>query len=238
METKGLEPEYYDETIKITINNPTVLQGDEANIPEDTPIEVVGHRRQLDLLGIQNPTFTWAELCEQAKLDSGLDASWIHELTQALKTAATGNHPGVMTSTFRHVRGGRIYRPNLFRVDKVNGQPLIYYLLFNEELAPELLPLNNKPGKLFNLLRLGNRIRAEIIDPFLTRIEQLPVGRDPDGEHIKLCQQVKERLEAIDREAGRHDLFDQSLMESVFSGKDCEDAKSLRAHVWSYIGNS
>ena len=228
METKGLEPEYYDETIKITINDPTVLQGEEANIPEDTPIEVVGHRRQLDLLGIQNRTFTWAELREQAKLDSGADASWINELTQALKTAATGNHPGVMTSTFRHIRGGRIYRPNLFRVDKVNGQPLIYYLLFNEELAPELLPLDNTPGKLFNLLRLENRVRAEIIDPFLTKIEQLPVGIGAEGEHARLCQQVKERLDAIDLEADRHDLFGQHLMESVFSGKDRDDAKSLR----------
>jgi hypothetical protein len=162
------QPRYYNESFIVNVSKES-MQLNAASpreaIPNSALIEATSGCKTI--LNVDDETFSWETLRELAEKDRGKGTFWVDEIGQVMCDVARRIPPKLMTSTFREPRGGKIYRPIFHQADRKNGEPFRYYFLFHEELAPELVRGPDRVGELFSLLRLGNRIRWEVAEPYI-----------------------------------------------------------------------
>src|SRR5262249_44442383 len=118
-------------------------------------------------------SFSWPDLHRRAEEEKGKGTFWVTEMEQVMLDVLREREPRVMTSTFRG-RGpsvaGRIFRPHLDHVQFVDkARPVRFCFVFHEVLAPELVRGPGKIGDVFSILYIANRVRWEVLNPFLVK---------------------------------------------------------------------
>lgn len=169
-----------------------------------------------DILAWEKPSFSFGELHARASQEKGKGTFWIEEMARVIRDVTRQSSGSIMTSTFRG-RGeaaGKIFRPQLESVDLVGSTPVRFHFCFHEVLVPELVRGPGPIGVVFNLLHLANRVRWEVLHPFLIK---LGIGRGAVGaelspqERRELIAKVNTSLRVIDLEADRHRMLDEAL---------------------------
>jgi hypothetical protein len=173
-----------------------------------------------NILNWTSRNFTWLQLRERAMSDRGKGTFWVKEMEDVMSDVLQNSTPRIMSSTFRG-RGnasGRIFRPNLDRVDRVGDRPVRFYFGFPEVLVPELVRGPGDIGVVGSLLHLASRVRWEVLEPFLVKqcltSHTLPSS---DEERRELIGAVERSLRVIDEEAERHNIVTDGLR--LFEGE-------------------
>ena len=188
------------------------IPSEEAQIPDEAcvVVEEAKEGSGLAFLNIDEDHFTWGDLKQVAKRGSG--RFWLDELNDCIVAAARKRHPPVGTATLRAVSGS-IYRPLLAHSERENGIPVRFHVLFNREIEPEETGGLGSQRVLFNLLKLGNRFRWEILEPYLKEFKE---EEDPN-ELLRLFRRISESIDAIEEEAKRRYLSRDLIELSVGS---------------------
>lgn len=188
------------------------VPSEEAQIPDEARVVVEEAKEGsgLPFLNIDEDSFTWGDLKHVAKKGSG--RFWLDELKDCIVAAARKRHPPVGTATLRAVSGGSIYRPLLAHSERENGIPVRFHVLFNREIEPEETGGLGSQRVLFNLLKLGNRFRWEILEPYLKEF------KEEDADELPLLfRRISESIDAIEEEARRRYLSRDVIESSVGS---------------------
>jgi hypothetical protein len=165
--------------------------GDAKSIPSQSKIEATDGT--MALFGRLAGTKTWGDLVQEQIEKS---APWIDELNAVFADACAGRVPGVTTHTFRAHDGARIFRPELYRVDKKGSTTTAAVVMFTEEVSPAKVG-----GPLFNRLRIAERYKAEVFDQV----------KDDDIDDLM------EKFRLIREEAKTHNVFDEESLRTSFS---------------------
>lgn len=223
-----IDQRYYQERIMVELSDLSFLENGEPHIPGSSKVEVLGSR--WEILDYDETRFTWNELLEQAEGTKGYGTFWIDEIERVIIAAARKKKPSVPTATFRQQKGGRIYRPILYRVERENRTPRRFYFAFIEEIEPELVGGRGEEGDAFNLIRIGSRIRWEVIEPFSKRVRRATTPQDL----AIVARQLIESIEAIEIEAQRHGHLDKERIWSLFSAQE-RDVVEKMMNEWEEI---
>jgi hypothetical protein len=184
-----------------------------------------------EILNWTRQAFCWSDLRERAAQEKHKGTFWIEEMENVITEVMRGERPSVMTSTFRG-RGrtaGRIYQPQLEKVDFVGDRPIRYYFGFHEVLVPELVRGPGAIGDVFNLLHIALRVRWEVLNPFLVTLGT-PRARDEISEEERdaVIGMVSGSLRVIELEAERHGMFDDPAISSLDGGLREKVSQMLR----------
>jgi hypothetical protein len=165
----------------------------------------------------------WRDLRKRAELELGKGTFWVEEMAEVIRQVFQQKMPQVMSSTFRG-RGadtaGKIFRPQLARMDSVAVNPIKFRFVFYEVLVPELVRGPEMIGAVYNLLHLAGRVRWEVLNPFLRDFgsrDVVPIVEPSEAEKRDLIGRVSNSLRAIELEAERHDMLSQGI--SAFAGE-------------------
>jgi hypothetical protein len=188
-------------------------------IPPESKVH--GSEASMRVFGrLPEPT-TWATLVEahiKAK------ASWLAELDQAFCDASAGLVSARTTRTFRGHSGGAIYRPELYRIDKVGDRPVAAVVMLTEEFAPAKVG-----GSLFNRLRITERYKKEVFDYHRK-------ASDPLTDVV--VAELIEGFDLIREEADSLSIFkDESLSESLASDASRAELTTITTQWNSAIGD-
>ena len=205
--------EWYGERLIITIAAIETLNNQGA-IPADSHIHAPGGLAKT--LNLTKTTLTWHELTTHACKKVWKGSYWIEEIEKVVVSVARDESPSIMTSTFRG-RGpaghGRIFRPILLKATR-NDTSFQLHFYFNEVIVPELVRGPGHVGELFNLLRIGTRMRWEVIEPFL-KFRNRPATRP------QVLAQVSFSLRLIELEIEKHNMLGSFYMpNSIFDATE------------------
>ena len=125
-----------------------------VGIPPESIVE--GSEASMRVFGRLAGRTTWATLV-QPHVDA--KASWLAELDKVFCDACAGLVSARTTRTFRGHDGGRIFRPELYRIDKQGDRPVAAVVMLTEEFAPALVG-----GPVFNRLRITERYKKEVFE--------------------------------------------------------------------------
>jgi len=174
---------------------------------------------------------SWSDLRTRAEYGIGKGTFWIEEMAAVMREVQRQEVPRVMSSTFRG-RGaqslGKIYRPQLARVDRIDGVPVLFGFIFYEVLVPELVRGPELIGAIYNLLHLAGRVRWEVLNPFLLK-RQFSDGEDTLAapERQELIARVSNSMRAIEIEAERHEIWERGV--EAFEGAERETIERMFA---------
>jgi hypothetical protein len=197
---------YYLDRIIIEASGKEVAE--QGKVPDTA--KVTAQDGRLDILELDQAQFSWADFKGRAEETKGPGTFWIEELEAAILRVAEKRPPMVSTATFRGLRGGKIYRALLDRVDRVADEPRKFYVAFNKELEPELVGGPGKMGLAFNLLRLASRFRWEVFEPFSRMLGS------PECDVNEVIRAMMESIKAIEDEAKRHEFLNRETAEELF----------------------
>jgi hypothetical protein len=216
MQPRELKPYYYSERFLLTIDD--VTSAKDLGIPEDAHIQV--HGQKSDIFDLHTPNFDWKTL--MSRVPGGEQSSWAKEMHRAVKAVAGDFGIPVQTTTIRSSVGGDIFRPILYRVDRLNGVPRDFHILFVKELSPNGVGGPGLLGTMFNLMRFANRYRYEVVRPALERIAGLV-----EEERETFLVRIQERIRAVEDDAERNNLFGRSDIIAGFDGASDPDGATM-----------
>ena len=170
-------------------------------IPETSVVSASG--ATLALFGLGDGRHEWrALIADHLVQPGGEKAAWLSELDAAFLNATQRRVVAPTSRTFRAHGGARIFRPELYRLDFAGGRPVSAVVVVTEEVAPTKVG-----GPVFNLLRVSERYKAEVFDPYLRADARL----SDDFIH-----NVREAMEGIKGEAKALGTFDAGVLEESF----------------------
>jgi hypothetical protein len=216
MQPKELRPYYYSERFLLTVDD--IDAAKDGGIPADARIRVHGERS--DIFDLHAPSFEWQTL--MSRVPGGEDSTWAREMHRAVKAVAGNFGIPVQTTTIRSSIDGDIFRPILYRVDRLNGVPRDFHILFVKELSPNGVGGPAPLGTMFNLLKFANRYRYEVIRPALERAVGLA-----EEETEAFLVRIHERTRAVEEDADRNHLFVRADLVAGFGGAGCGAARAI-----------
>lgn len=204
-----------------------------VEIPERGGLERAQVRAPYGCVSILNwnnkKSFTWKELRARASEEKTRGKFWVSEMENVMFAIERGDAPDVMTSTFRG-RGktsGRIFQPQLEKVDFSEDVPIRFSFGFHEVLVPELVRGPGAIGDVFNLIHLAVRVRWEVLNPFLLNLGTPRARREITTEDRNaVIAKVSGSLRAIDLEAARHNMLEAAAFDA-FEGEDRHEVMAM-----------
>ncbi len=158
--------------------------------------------RTLAIFGLGEGEHTWSGLTRDHVAADAEPARWLKELDEAF-IDASGRRVLIPTShTFRARNTAQIFRPELYRVDFEAGRPVAAIVVLTEEVAPAKVG-----GPIFNLLRVSERYKAEVFDPYIPAEARLADA---------FLENVSSAVEAIKGEAKSLGTFDERVLDEGF----------------------
>jgi hypothetical protein len=211
-----VETHYYSKYVFVHVQDPSKLAPD--RLPEDAPVE--SNDESLRLFDKRPGNWTWKDLEAKARLNE--DQRWLEELSQAVYGAARGDIPKSIQAVFRAVGGERIYRPTLYRVDRLADGSMTFKVLFEEDVSWKLdaIPLTRRD--LLTALVMATRFRYELIERFRGTLLRLP---GPPAT-CRTCEKIRDTIEDIEVEARSRGQLDQPGLLKAFSSE--EDIQAVR----------
>lgn len=212
IDRKPVVSKWHTRYMIIHVKDPETIQQD--RIPPDAKVET--NQQTLELFnrkeGINGE---WKDLEEKAR--SGEDQRWLNELAGAIKAVSKGDIPEPIQALFHPLRGTVMYRPILYRVDKLADGSMKFKILFCEDVSWQVQDAPAKQRSLLTSLVMATRFRYELLKKYLDHDGKL-IAREPKED---LCQNIHQVVLDIEAEAASRGLLDkQSLMENFESVED------------------
>lgn len=204
---------WYGERIIITVSDKQSLIHN-GRIPYNSQVEAPGGLEKT--LSTTKTSLTWEELTSRTSKKEWKGTYWIEEIEQVAAAIALEEAPEILTSTFRgHGPDGhgRIFRPVLLKAAQLDEATLQLHFYFNQVIVPELVRGPGVIGELFNLLRVGTRMRWEVIEPFLkyqNRPEKGPEILDKVSFSLRLIELEVEKYNILEEVQARNNIFNPS----------------------------
>lgn len=168
----------------------------------------------LSLFGLAGTAISWEELATALEAEE-VGTEWAQMLARFMSGAARDRLPrGPIQACLRNPEG-KIFRPALDSMERSSDGRNAFFVLFGEQPAPEFWGGPGDAGMVFNVLRLTNRFRDEVLDPCLSRIR-----RDPNAEVCRrACGQLRERIRLIEEEGERAGLTNAEAFLAAFGDR-------------------
>lgn len=179
------------------------------DLPADAHVELKANAAEI-VANLLLESTTWGALRTAVPRQDG--TFWLDELARAARAVAHGQKPLPISSTFRAATGGQIYRPVLLNVETKGDQPLLFSVGLVPEYAPETDFIGDQSGSVFHLIRIANRFRWEILEPFMRRARQL---RNGEARQI-FCRQLQESILLIEAESEKAGYLEQDNVIRAF----------------------
>lgn len=180
----------FNQNIDLYVKDPARIG--EQGIPADARVESEGG---LELFGLADERASWGSL-EAAVRDQAPDTRWLAELAGCVHRASLGR-------TFRSVQAifqspqGPSYKPILAEVKTMSDGSMVFHILFDETVAGSVVDVPTPLGILVTALRMGMRMRYEVLEKSLALIARVRSGEDVG----KACEQIRQNIYCIESEA-------------------------------------
>lgn len=182
-------------------------------IPPESRVE--GSEATMRVFGRLPGRTTWAELVQE---HTDAKERWLAELDHVFCDACEGRISATTTQTFRAHDGARIFRPELYRLDKQGTRPVAAVVMLTEEIAPAKVG-----GPVFNRLRIAERYKMEVFDRLKGVPEPLP------DAHVA---EVMESFDLIRDEARALDVFEDDTLRRSFPDETAQSELTKLVTQW------
>jgi hypothetical protein len=213
----------YINNMFIHVKDPETIQSN--RIPPDAKVEA--GVKTLELFGLSKGQWDWKDLEEKARL--GEDKRWLDELAKAMKSASKGELPEPMQALFHPLRGTVMYRPILYRVDKLADGSIKFKILFCEDVSWQVQDAPAKQRSLLTSLVMATRFRYEVIKKNLDHDGKLMM-RKPEDE---ICQEIRQVILSIEAEAASRGLLNKQNLVENFGSVENQQAVSKILDEWN-----
>lgn len=176
---------------------------------------LTGSEGTMRIFGRLAGTRTWGELVAE---HAAVGARWLDEINRMFRDSCAGRVSPPTTHTFRAHDGGRIFRPELYRLDKKGGTPVAAVIIFTEEVAPSKVG-----GPVFNRLRIAERYKTEVFD----RLDA--AGPAPPSD---LIAELTESFDLIREEAKTQNVFEEETLRTSFPDAGRQDELRAVGEEW------
>jgi hypothetical protein len=226
IDRKPIVSTWYTRYIIIQVKDPETIQQD--RIPPDAEVET--NEKTLELFNRKEGIIgEWKELEEKARL--GEDQRWLDELAMAMKSVSKGDIPEPMQALFHPVRGTVMYRPILYRVDKLADGSIKFKVLFCEDVSWQIQEAPANQRSLITSLLMATRFRYELLKKYLDHDGEL-IMREPKDE---VCQEICQVILSIEAEASSRGLLDKQSLVEIFESVEDQQAVSKMLDEWYNI---
>ena len=226
IDRKPIVSTWYTRYIIIQVKDPETIQQD--RIPPDAEVET--NEKTLELFNRKESIIgEWKELEEKARL--GEDQRWLDELAMAMKSVSKGDIPEPMQALFHPVRGTVMYRPILYRVDKLADGSIKFKVLFCEDVSWQIQEAPANQRSLITSLLMATRFRYELLKKYLDHDGEL-IMREPKDE---VCQEICQVILSIEAEASSRGLLDKQSLVEIFESVEDQQAVSKMLDEWHNI---
>jgi len=180
----------FNQHIDLYVKDPAKIE--EVRIPADARVESEGG---LELFGLADERATWGSL-EAAVRDQQSDTRWLAQLAGCVHKASLGRTFRSMQAIFQSAQGPT-YKPILAEVETMSDGSMIFHILFDETVSGSIGDVPTPLGILVTALRMGMRMRYEVLQKSLAIIARVRGGEDVG----QACEQVRQNIYCIESEA-------------------------------------
>lgn len=203
-------------------------------VPDGTPVESVDE--SLRMFGLKEKDFgrwTWGDLIKD--LSAPEEIGWTKNLGIQLKNAALDRDFDPCLPRFQSPKTHMLYRPVIYRRDRMPGESLRFKIAFVEIPSEEdPRPLGDL-GTISALLTIARKFRWAILIPFLSRIGMLR-SRKASDEQVAVClEELELALQKIESEAASLKFFDTTLVLSALKSKEDKDTVNEMFKEWGVL---
>jgi hypothetical protein len=225
IDRKPFRSEWHTKNMIIHVKDPETIQQD--CIPPDAKVEAT--EKTLELFAKGNRRWDWKDLEEKAR--SREDQRWLDELAVAMKSASKGDLPKPVQALFHPLHGTVMYRPILYRVDKLVDGSIKFKILFCEDVSWQVEDAPANMRSLITSLVMATRFRYELSKKFLDQNGKLMM-REPKAE---VCQEIRQVILCIEAEASSRGLLDKPSLVAIFKSAEDQQAVSKMLDEWYNI---
>jgi hypothetical protein len=217
--------EWHTKYMFIHVSDPRKLKED--HIPSDA--KVMSTEKTFELFDRPDGAWTWKDIEEKVRLKD--DQRWLDELAMSMKAVAEGNLPEPIQALFHPLRGSMLYRPILYRADKLADGSIKYKILFFEDVSWQVKEAPTNLRSLLTSLVMATRFRYELLQKFLDDNGNLINGTPRQD----ICQEIKHTIYSIESEASSRGLLDKLSLTRVFASAQDRQAISGMYDDWYAI---
>jgi len=218
----AIECRWYTKFLVIHVKDPGTIQS--GRIPPDAKVEAT--EKTLELFDKASGQWEWKDLEEKARTRE--DRRWLNELAKATQSICKGDLPEPMQALFHPLRGTVMYRPILYRVDKLADGSIKFKILFCEDVSWQIREAPAEMQSLLTLLVMTTRFRYELLKKFLDQNGKLIIKRPAD----EVCQEIRQVILCIETEALSRGLLDKASLVHVFKTEEDRQAASKMFDEW------
>jgi hypothetical protein len=180
----------FNKHIDLHVKDPAAIRED--RIPADARVESDGG---LELFGLVDDRSTWGTL-EAAIRDLQVDTRWVGQLVDCVHRASRGRTFRPVQAIFQSAQGPS-YKPILAEVTSMSDGSMVFHVLFDETVAGSVTEIPTPLGVLVTALRVGMRMRYEVLEKCLALVARVRGGDDVGAA----CEQVRQSMHCIETEA-------------------------------------
>jgi hypothetical protein len=162
----------------------------------------------------------WAALEAEARRNP--DQRWLDELAEAIHRGSQRQVVDPVQNTFRARRGGKTYRPVLYRCDTGADRSMTFKVLFVEDVSWQLREIPPDLHTLLTAIVMGTRFRYEVLNRFST---DLPAPGSSDAPQV--CKEILEAIESIEAEAEARGTLEQHSLAALFTREERNEIDAM-----------
>jgi hypothetical protein len=227
IDRKPVESDWYTKYIFIHIQDPETLEP--SHIPPDAKVK--SSEKSLEIFGRTGGDWTWEHLEENARLND--DQRWLDELAKGMYAAARGDLPKPVQAIFASRRGPEMYRPTLYRADKLADGSMVFKVLFTQDVSWRLTDAPPRLHSLLTSLVMSTRFKYELLDKYVGLAGRLDT-RLPAEE---LCKEMLQVILSIEAEASSRGLLDRQNLIAAFDQEEDRLAINEMYDTWFRVRN-
>jgi len=198
----------------VHVKDPKKIQPD--RIPPDAKVQ--SSEKTFELFDRPDGEWEWKDMEVKARLRN--DQRWLDELAMAMKSVAQGDLPEYIQALFHPLRGSVMYRPILYRADKLADGSIKFKILFCEDVSWQVKEAPDNMRSLLTSLVMATRFRYELLQKYLDYDGNIVNGSPKED----ICQQIKHVIYSIEAEASSRGMLDKLNLARAFA-----DAKDRQA---------
>ena len=122
-----------------------------------------------------------------------------------------GNLPTSIQASYTALRGNKIYRILLYRIDKLASGSVIFKILFIEDVSWKLDDVPKLHATLLTSLVMATRFKYELIGRYAGNISAIP-GHKAEA----VCGEIRQAILNIENEAASRGILNQEMLVTTF----------------------
>lgn len=200
-----VETDYFAKYLFLQVDDIKEILPDK--IPDNTKVTSTG--KSLELFDKPEGEWLWQDINKNVNRQE--DSRWKFELARAIFAVSQGNLPTSIQAMFSALRGSKIYRVLLYRIDKLASGAMIFKILFVEDVSWKLDDVPSIHATLLTSLVMATRFKYELIGKYAGNISAV------HGDRVEeVCGEIRQTIINIESEAKSRGLMDQTILVQAF----------------------